>query len=74
MVDPTLLQTDLAVVYDANSALTDPAAQRTEAIAVLSALLKAQPSLRQNFHGLWALALKDGKRTPVLQTPMEQIP
>ena len=74
LVDPALLQADLAVVYDANSALTDPSAQRTEAIAVLSALLKTQPALRQNFHGLWALAVRDGKRSPVLEAPMEQIP
>jgi hypothetical protein len=73
-VDPVLLQPDLAVLYEANSALTDAAAQRTEAIAVLSALLKTQPALRQNFHGLWAYSVKDGKRTPVLELPMEQIP
>jgi hypothetical protein len=47
---------------------------RTEAVAVLSALLKTQPALRQNFHGLWAYAMKDGKRTPVIELPMGQIP
>jgi hypothetical protein len=74
LVDPILLHADLAVVFDANPALTDPAAQRTEAIAALSALLKAQPALRQNFHGLWAYAAKDGKHNPVLELPMGQIP
>jgi hypothetical protein len=54
--------------------VTDPAAMRTEAVAVLSALLKAQPSLRGNFHGLWAYAVKDGKTTPVMELPMAQIP
>jgi hypothetical protein len=43
-------------------------------VAVLSALLKAQPGLRENFHGLWAYAVKDGKRTPVIELPMAQIP
>ena len=48
------------MVYE-SLGITDPAAQRTEAIAVLSAFLKAQPGLKQNFHGLWAYAMKDGK-------------
>jgi hypothetical protein len=72
-LDPTLHQSDLAVVYE-SAGVTDPAAQRTEAIAVFSALLKAQPGLRANFHGLWAYAAKDGKRTPVIEMPMGQIP
>ena len=53
---------------------TDPAALRTEAMAVMSAFLKAQPGIRANFHGLWAYAEKDGKRTPVMELPMKQIP
>jgi len=73
LLDPTLHQADLAVVYEATG-VTDAAAQRTEAIAVFSALLKAQPGIRQNFHGLWAYASKDGKRTPVIEMPMGQIP
>jgi hypothetical protein len=71
--DASLHQADLAVTYD-STGVTDPAAMRTEAVAVLSALLKAQPALRQNFHGLWAYAMKDGKRTPVIELPMGQIP
>jgi hypothetical protein len=72
-LDASLRQADLAVVYD-SSGVTDPSAVRTEANAVLSALLKAQPGLRQNFHGLWAVALRDGKQTPVIELPMAQIP
>ncbi len=72
-LDPTLHQADLAVVYE-SAGVTDPAAQRTEAIAVFGAFLKAQPGIRQNFHGLWAYAVKDGKRTPVIEMPMAQIP
>ncbi len=72
-LDPTLLYADLGVVYE-STGVTDPAAQRTEAIAVLSTLLKAQPGLRESFHGLWAYAVKDGKRAPVLELPMAQIP
>jgi hypothetical protein len=72
-LDASLHQADLAVTYD-STGVTDPAAVRTEATAVLSALLKAQPGLRQNFHGLWAVAVKDGKQNPVLELPMAQIP
>jgi hypothetical protein len=72
-LDASLRQPDLAVVYEATG-VTDPAAVRTEATAVLSALLKAQPDLRQSFHGMWAIAMKDGKRTPVIEVPMGQIP
>jgi uncharacterized protein (DUF2141 family) len=72
-LDTTLHQADLGVTYE-STGVTDPAALRTEAVAVLSALLKSQPGLRENFHGLWAYAVKDGKRTPVIELPMGQIP
>jgi hypothetical protein len=72
-LDASLRQADLAVVYD-STGVTDPSAARTEANAVLSALLKAQPGLRANFHGMWAVAVKDGKQTPVIELPMNQIP
>ena len=72
-LDVTLRQGDLGVVYE-STGVTDPAAQRTEAVAVLTALLKAQPGLRENFHGLWAYAVKDGKPTPIIELPMAQIP
>ncbi len=72
-LDATMLHADLGVAYE-SLGITDPAAQRTEATAVLSAFLKTQPGLRDNFHGMWAYAVKDGKRTPVLELPMSQIP
>jgi len=72
-VDLSLHQADLGVTYD-SVGITDPAAQRTEAVAAMSALLKAQPALRSSFHGLWAYAMHDGKRTPVMELPMEKIP
>ena len=72
-LDASLRQADLGVTYE-SMGVTDPAAVRTEAVAVLSALLKAQPGLRQNFHGMWAYAVKDGKQTPVIEVPMAQIP
>jgi hypothetical protein len=72
-LDPALLHADLGVAYE-STGVTDPAAQRTEAVAVLSALLKAQPGLRENFHGLWAYAIKDGKQSTVIELPMAQIP
>ncbi len=71
--DPSLHEPDLAVVYD-STGVTDPAALRTEATTVMSAFLKAQPGIRANFHGLWAYAEKDGKRTPVMELPMKEIP
>lgn len=72
-LDPSLHEPDLAVAYE-STGVTDPAALRTEATSVMSALLKAQPGLRANFHGLWAYAVKDGKRSPVMELPMNQIP
>jgi hypothetical protein len=72
-LDASLHQADLGVTYE-SAGVTDPAAARTEAVAALSALLKAQPGLRANFHGLWAYAMRDGKRTPVIELPMSQIP
>jgi len=72
-LDASLRQADLAVVYD-STGVSDPSAVRTEANAVLSALLKAQPGLRANFHGMWAVTMKDGKTTPVVELPMSQIP
>ncbi len=72
-VDASLRQADLAVTYE-SLGITDPAAARTEAVAVLSALLKAHPKLRENFHGLWAFASRNGQITPVIELPMAQIP
>ncbi|MGB6975427.1 MAG: hypothetical protein WBD67_12165 [Terracidiphilus sp.] len=71
--DTSLRDADLRVTYD-SLGMTDPAAARTEATAVLSALLKAHPDLRANFHGLWAYAMRDGKATPVMELRMAQIP
>jgi hypothetical protein len=72
-LDPALREPDLGVVYE-STGVTDPAALRTEATAVLSAFLKAQPGIRANFHGLWAYAEKDGKRTAVIELTMDKIP
>ena len=70
--DASLREADLAVTYD-SLGIADAAAARTEATAVLSALLKAHPDLKQSFHGLWAYASKDGKTTPVIELPMGQV-
>ena len=72
-LDTTLNEPDLGVTYE-TMGVTDPAAARTEAAAVLSVLLKVHPGLKENFHGLWAYAMKDGKRTFALELPMGQIP
>ena len=71
--DPSLRQADIGATYE-SAGVSDPAAQRTEAIAVLGALLKAQPTLRQSFHGMWAYASNGGKETPIMEVPMGQIP
>jgi hypothetical protein len=72
-LDASLHEADLGVTYDSTGS-TDPAVLRTEAIAVLGALLKAQPGLRENFHGMWAYASVNGKASPVMELPMAQIP
>ncbi len=72
-VNTILNQPDLAVTYQ-STGVTTPAAQHTEALAVLSAFLKAQPGLRESFHGLWAVADYNGKKTPIIELPMAQIP
>lgn len=72
-IDTTLRQADLSVTYE-SMGITDPAAARTEATAVLSAVLKAHAELKDNFHGMWAVASNNGKLTPVMELPMAQIP
>jgi hypothetical protein len=72
-LDATLNEPDLAVAYE-SMGVSDPGAARTEAMAVMSAVLKQHPGLKQNFHGLWAYAIKDGKRTFAIELPMAQIP
>ena len=47
-LDASLRQADLGVAYE-STGVTDPAAMHTEAIAVMSALLKMQPALRRIF-------------------------
>ena len=73
VLDPSLHEPDLGIAYE-STGVTDPAALRTEATSVMSALLKYQPGLRANFHGLWAYAVTGGKSTPVMELPMGQIP
>jgi hypothetical protein len=72
-LDATLHTPDLGVVYE-STGLTEPVAARAEAIAVMSALLKLHPELRENFHGLWAYAEKDGKRSYAIELTMHDIP
>lgn len=71
--DPALHEADLGVMY-VSAGVTDPAAQRTEAIAVLGALLKEHPALRESFHGMWVYASVNGRIMPIMELPMAQIP
>lgn len=73
VLDASLHEADLGLAYE-SSGVSDPAALHTEAISVMSAFLKAQPGIRANFHGLWAYAVTNGKRAPVMELPMAKIP
>ena len=72
-LDTTLHTADLALVYD-STGLTDPVAARAEATSVMSGFLKLHPELRENFHGLWAYAEKDGRRSFAIELAMHDIP
>jgi hypothetical protein len=71
--DATLHTPDVGLVYE-STGLSEPVAARAEAIAVMSAFLKLHPELRENFHGLWAYAEKDGKRSYAIELAMHDIP
>jgi hypothetical protein len=72
-LDDTLHTDDLALTYE-GTGITDPQAAKTEAVAVMSGLLKLHPDLRENFHGLWAYAEQDGHRSYAIELPMKDIP
>jgi hypothetical protein len=72
-IDTTLHTPDLALTYE-GTGLTDPIAAKAEATAVMSGLLKAHPELRENFHGMWAYAEKDGRRSYAIELAMHDIP
>ena len=72
-LDTSLHSADIALTYE-GSGTTDPVAARTEAVSVMSALLRIHPGLRKNFHGLWAYAEKNGNQTFAIELPMAQIP
>ena len=71
--DATLHAPDLSLTYE-GTGLTEPVAARAEAVSVMSALLKQHPDLRENFHGLWAYAESDGKRSFAIEQAMRDIP
>jgi hypothetical protein len=72
-LDTSLHAADLALIYE-GTGLTDPVAARAEAISVMTGFLKLHPELRENFHGLWAYAEKDGQRTFAVELAMRDIP
>ena len=71
--DSALHVPDLSLTYE-GTGLTEPVAARAEAVSVMSALLKQHPDLRENFHGLWAYAESDGKRSFAIEQAMRDIP
>lgn len=72
-VDLTLHEADLGLSYE-GTGQSDPRAQRAEAIAVMSGLLKLHPELRNSFHGLWAYSETSGKQTYAIEQAMHDIP
>lgn len=72
-LDTTLHTVDLGLVYE-GAGLTDPVAARAEAVTVMGGLLKLHPELRDNFHGLWAYAERDGKQSYAIELAMRDIP
>jgi hypothetical protein len=72
-LDTTLHAADLGLTYE-GTGITDPVAARAEAVAVMSGLLKLHPELRDNFHGVWAYAERDGKQSYAMELAMHDIP
>jgi hypothetical protein len=72
-LDTTLHTADLGVTYE-GTGVTEPVAAKAEAVLVMSGLLKLHPDLRDNFHGMWAYAEKDGKQTSAIELAMHDIP
>jgi hypothetical protein len=73
-LDTALHHNDLGLAYESTGPQMDPVAQRAEAVAVMSGLLKTHPELRANFHGLWAYAERDGQRSYAVELAMQDIP
>ena len=72
-IDTALHHADLALSYETQGQ-ADPTASRAEAVAVMGAFLKAHPEVRENFHGLWAYAEKDGRQNYAIELAMHDIP
>ncbi len=72
-IDATLHNADLALTFE-GAGILDPVAARAEAVQVMSAMLRSHPDLRENFHGLWAFAERDGKQSYAVELAMHDIP
>ena len=72
-IDTTLHTVDIALTYE-STGLSEPVAARAEAVAVMSGLLKLHAELRDNFHGVWAYAERDGKQSSAIELAMHDIP
>lgn len=72
-LNTSLHSADLGIEYE-GTGLTDPTMARGEAVAVMSAFLKQHQEIRENFHGLWAFAETDGRRTFAVELAMHDIP
>jgi len=64
---------DLVIRYNANASTVDPVFARSQAIALMQAMLKQHPELRANFHGLWVYADSPGHQPYAVELPMDQI-
>ena len=72
-LDLSLHEADLGVTFE-STGVADAVAARQEAVAVMTGLLRAYPDLRENFHGLWAYAMRDGKQSFAIELAMKDIP
>jgi len=72
-LDTSLHEPDLSFTYE-GTGLTEPVAAKAEAVGVMSGLLRLQPGLKENFHGLWAYAMKDGKQSYAIEVAMKDVP
>lgn len=64
---------DLVLHFNAKDT-TNPTATRQLNTAVMQAMLKAHPELRDAFHGLWVYAVAPGQAPFGIELPMKQIP
>ena len=72
-VDTTLGALDLRVDVRAQT-VADPVQARKDAIALMTALVKQHPELRDNFHGLWVYETTPAGQSFAVEQPVTAVP